>query len=423
MALFDPSDGAVIQDTADFLSDLLYNNGDSANGTSSDTTEYGGIVNAYVDGAVSLLADSNDKLIADKSDVSLREFMTAYTMLGDTASPITKTLRGLNHALREMPVGVKLSKGLKSRVFVVRPQFNLKSRNLLADRRMGDLLSNTENSTNRYVRMMLDPRLGTLGDNGKVLKSGLVDNNNPFISLITNTFDTISGWPDSIVPIHTSTPGNVKQETIMVDGVTDFHSRFDLDITCWRLADDPLLKLMTTWARYPSLTYRGIMQPYYDFILADEYDYNTRIYQLLLSEDGKFVKGIATTGASIPIAIPDGSQFNINTGASEDPYDEAGQKMTFRVASVGAIYNDPVSVLNFNLVSTYFHPGMKMLNRGNPLHGMEKIPEELRKYLNNDGYPKINLQTMELEWFVESYKLKRAIKKLNGKSNGGFDLF
>ena len=358
--------------------------------------------------------DPKDPVIDKRADVSLREFMTAYTMLGDTASPITKTMRGLNHALKELPVGIKRAKGLKSRIFMVRPQFNLGLRNVLADRRMADLASSTQNSTNRFVRMTLDPRLGAIGDyDGKLIESGLVDNNNPFVSLVTNTFDTISGWPDSIVPIHTSAPGNVKEETIMVDGVTDFHGRFDLDITCWRIADDPLLKLMTTWARYPSLTYRGIMQPYYDFILADEFDYNTRIYQLILSEDGKYVKGIATTGASIPISIPDGSQFNVNTSTHEDPYDESGDKLTFRVASVGAIYNDPVSVLNFNLTVTYFHPGMKMLNRGMPLHGMIKIPDELKLFLNNDGLPRINLQTLELEWWIEKDKLRKAIAKLN----------
>ena len=360
------------------------------------------------------LTDPKDTQITEKADISLKEFMTAYTMLGDTTSPITKTMRGLNHALKEMPVGVKRSKGLKSRILMVRPQFNMGLRNILADRRMADLASTSADSTNRFVRLTLDPRLGAIGDyDGKKVTSGLVDNNNPFISLITNTFDTISGWPDSIVPIHTSAPGNVKEETIMVDGVTDFHGRFDLDITCWRIADDPLLKLMTTWARYPSLTYRGVMQPYYDFILADEYDYNTRIYQLILSEDGKYVKGIATTGASIPISIPDGSQFNVNTSTHEDPYDESGDKLTFRLASVGAIYNDPVSVLNFNLTVTYFHPGMKLLNRGMPLHGMVRIPDELKLYLNNDGLPRINLQTLELEWWVEKDKVRKAIAKLN----------
>jgi len=296
----------------------------------------------------------------------------------------------------------------------------------MADRKMTHLLSDIASSTQRYVRLTLDPRLGTLGDNGVILESPLVDNNNPFISLLTNTRVSITGWPDSIVPTHTSAPGVYKEESIMVDGITDFQGRYELDLTFRRVEDDPIMKLFTTWGRYPSLTYRGIMQPYYDFIRADEYDYNTRIYQLMLSDDGKYVKEIASTGASFPIAMNDGGVFNFDS--VEDPYDDGGETSSFRFASVGAIYNDPITVLNFNLVTTYFHPGMKLMNQGRRGHGMVKIPQELMKALNNRGYPRIDLNTLELEWYLEKEIIDAKVKELEdndieGISNGFPDFY
>ena len=335
-----------------------------------------------------------------KKPVPLDEFFGANTPLGDPSTAHTDMLRTSNITAMGFKLGMELVEDYKSIIFITRPQFNLKGRNLIQDRKMSELLDKNPNSIGRWVRMTCDPRLGTIGDSGTVLESDLIDNNNPFIPIVTNSFVSMSGWPDTVTDLHVSEAGRMKEETMMVDGVADFYGKFDLDIEFKKIKGDPLMKLFSTWIRYPTLTYLGRMFPYYDFIRADEYDYNTRIYKLLLSKDGKYVRKIACTGASVPTTLPDGTEFN-DSGYDTGPTEALGETHTIKFASVGAVYNDPITVLNFNKTVGYFSPDMKKVNSGED-GGMVKVPFNLRKELSNHPtLPRINPYTLELEYYIE----------------------
>lgn len=348
----------------------------------------------------------------DISKININQFIKAYTHMGDTTTGVTDVLRGITSGLTGIPSGVAKTANFKSKIFVVRPQLNLSSENLGQDRHLADLLSNVPNSMANYVRMMLDPRLGTIqgdrytgnggGSSPRKLSSKLVDNECPFIPVLTNTYESISGWPESVAKTHTSSPGMIGEETIMVDGRMEFRGRFELDIAFKKIRTDPIIKMFNIWLKYPGLGYMGTIYPYFDFIRADEYDYNTRIYQLLLSEDGKYVKKIASTGVSIPISLPDGGEFNI--GSDDGPFEGLDDTHVIRFASVGALYNDPVSILNFNKVSTYFSMDMKMLNQGSTNHNLEPVSDQFKELYSNWSYPRINLHTLELEWWIDKGK-------------------
>jgi hypothetical protein len=343
-----------------------------------------------------------DKEGKDIVDLPLDNFLGANTGLGNPSTVYTDMLTKNNLGPRGAKLGEELVEDCKSLIFMVRPQFCLLSRHCVQDRKMSELLDKTEESINRFVRMTLDPRLGAIGENGKLLSSKLIDNNNAFIPLVSNSFVSMTGWPDSTTDLHVSEPGRMKEETMMVDGVVDFYGKFELDVEFRKVQGDPLLKLFSTWLRYPSLTYLGKMFPYLDFIRADEYDYNTRFYKLLLSKDGRYVRKIAYTGAAIPISVPDGSEFNdTGFGPENGPTEGLGETHTIRFAAVGASYNDPLAILAFNKTVGYFSPEMEKVNKGEG-GGMIKIPFSLRNELSRyPSLPRINPFTMELEHYVK----------------------
>ena len=363
----------------------------------------------------------SDILKVDKTkEMDLYQHLKYKTFIGDYREAMFKILHGIspNNQIGVLTAGLANPAGLKPKVFMTRPQLKLDTRNLLQDRKMSVYIRNKTSSDNKiigsfedYARLMLDPRLGTIGDyNGDILNSPLVNNHNAFIPLLTNSIEGITGWPDTVAPVKTSTPGVMKEESAMIDGNADFLGKFDLNVTFRRLEGNPVLKLLKLWVRYPSLTFTGVMQPYYDFIRADEYDYNTRIYEFILAKDGETIQEVACTGASFPNTVSDSAVFNVSS--VDNPLDEGGDSLTFNFTSIGAIYNDPITLLNFNIVGGIFHPGLRLLNKGSKNHGLSKIPKELWHALS--GYPRVDLETMKLEYWIETPKLNTVIKSITG---------
>ncbi|RKY55555.1 MAG: hypothetical protein DRP93_03105, partial [Candidatus Neomarinimicrobiota bacterium] len=129
-------------------------------------------------------------------------------------------------------------------VFFTRPQLNLRSSQLLRSNDLIPYLSDDKNSVERYVRMMLDPRL-SFGDHTQAkLTSDLVDDMNPFIPIMSNALISLSGWPDTVVPTYTSKPG-IKKETItLMDGGTDIFSDFDLEASFQNVVGEAILKMV-----------------------------------------------------------------------------------------------------------------------------------------------------------------------------------
>jgi len=347
------------------------------------------------------------RTVTDK--VNLETFLDYNTQMGNPTRVLTDHLKFLNTALQQGTAGHQQNQDFKSLTFFTRPQLNLQSRQLLQDRKMGNLLNSRSNSMSRYIRMMLDPRLGAIGDDTDgLLGSDLIDNNNVFIPFATNSYKSNSGWPDTVAPTKSTTPGRLKEEFAYIDGVTDMYHKFDLDVVFRNSQEEPAQQLFDTWIRNASLTFQGKMFPYYDMIKANEMDYATRIYKLILTPDGKFVKKIASTGASFPVAISDGAVFNDSD--ANNRLEKTGDDFTVRFVSMGAIYNDPITLMNFNLAVGYFHPGMQMLNDGRRGHGMMQIDNDVKGLVFKQRYPRINLFTLELEWYIEQDLFEEAVR-------------
>jgi len=366
-----------------------------------------------------------NKMLDNDKKIELDEFIAMTQPIGSIDQATSNTLYGLNHT------GVKSvvpeNRDSKGYVFFTRPQLNFSTSNLANVRRFYSLLSTDKDSVHRYVRCMLDPRVGLdsiTTTKGKIrqsisVNSNLVDDKLAYIPVLTNTLLDMSGWPDMTVSTFASKQGVRKEQYVQIDSSVDIYESFDLDCTFRNIRDEPIVLMMQSWLLYAACVFEGIMNPYHDMLAENEIDYNTRIYRLIMDETGTYVKRIAATGASFPINVPTGKLFDFTSGPK---YMDNNKELNIRFKCVGAIYDD-ILIKEFNDATCIFNQDLKKIRyNGNvaSIAGYEKIPRELRDQLNHRGYPLINRRTFELEWWIEikhSKDWNRTIS-LSGKEGG-----
>lgn len=318
------------------------------------------------------------------------------TPVGSIDKAIGNNLYGINH--RQTHGAVPSNKDVYGLTFFVRPQLNLQPDNIRNVRIMAPLLTIDPLTVQSFVKCTLDPRLihGYKFQGASIpgIKCPMVDNENAFISILTNNLNTISGWPDVVAPTFTSKPGLYNENFAMVDGITRNYEAFDLDASFRNTKGDPILYMFYIWLHYSSFVFEGKLVPYLDFITENEIDYNTRIYRLVLDKNKEKVTKIAATGAAFPISIPTGSFFDYTT---EKPYNDQNKDITVRFKCMGVDYQDDILIKEFNDTVVIFNPAMSDDLRPSV---MIRVDKALLPIFNNRGYPRINPISMELEWWV-----------------------
>lgn len=348
---------------------------------------------------------------------SLDDFFAKTQYIGSIDKALSNNLYGINHqSLKPMVLNNKDAMGF---TFFTRPQLNLSTPNLRNVRHMYSLLTDNKNSIQMYIRNMLDPRMAlhntakkknmnkaiTKGDLKSYVDNGansvFVDNKLAFIPILTNTIKSMSGWPDIVAPTFTSKAGTRGEQWSIVDGTTDLLEAFDLDCTFRNVRDEPITMMISTWLKYMSNVFEGMMSPYIDQIAANRIDYNTRIYRLVMDESRRFVKKIAATGASFPVNDPTGRIFDFSDGVN---YNDQNNELNIRFKCNGAMYNDDILIYEFNKTNAMFNSNYRNMLNGQPT-SLTSIPYNLLQMFNNRGYPYINPETLELRWLVDTNSL------------------
>jgi len=358
-------------------------------------------------------------------DMTIDEFIN-QSGVGSRDKAFSNALYGINH--QRIEANIQTNQSTYGWVFFTRPQLNLRTVNIRNVRKFYPLLTKNPLSIQRYVRVMLDPRLPkTLYIRADIpnfyrsdlIDTPLVDPFNPFIPLLTNVVKNTSGWPDEVAPIYSTTQGIRKEQLSMVDGTFETNDALDISVTFKNYINDPLTTLFQTWGRYPTYTLEGLMNPYWDFVMENELDYNTRIYRLLTDSKWEYLTYIAATGASIPSLPSTGKIFDFN---KDKPYSEQTREVNIRFKSDGVDYNDDILIYEFNKVHTYFNPGYKKYMMGDN-NAMEEIPNELKSILNFRGYPYIDPKSYKIKWLLNksSKSYMNAIKTLSKASSGQLD--
>lgn len=321
-----------------------------------------------------------------KAILTLDDFFQT-TAIGSVEKAIGNNLYGFNH--RQIRTSVPINKDTYGLTFFTRPQLNMQGDNIRNIRRFYPLLTTNPVTIHRYVRCMLDPRLAA--DN---ITCPLVDNQQAFITILSNNLTNISGWPDMVVPTFTTKEGLYKEAYSQVDGIVENYSAYNINATFRNTRGDPIVYLFYIWAFYQSLVFQGLIVPYPDYIIQNRLDYNTRIYRLILDVNKRYVTKIAACGVAFPISDPIGQFFDYS---DEKPYNDQSRDITIQFQCLGAQYFDDILVKEFNQTVQIFNPEMRDEFRDGTL---VKLSPNLIGYFNNRGYPRINPDDYELEWWV-----------------------
>lgn len=323
--------------------------------------------------------------------------------IGSIDKAIGNNLYGINH--RQIPGMVASNKDTYGLTFFVKPQLNLQAHNIRNIRQFYTMLSTNSVSLQRYVRCTLDPRLMVKNNESPVVMDcPLIDPCQAFIPILTNNLESISGWPDITVPTYTSKQGVYNETYSQADGVVRNYESFDIDASFRNTRGDPIIYMMYVWSMYQSYVFEGLLMPYIDYLIENEIDYMTRIYRLSLDETKTYVRKIGATGAAFPISDPIGSFMDFST---EKVYNDQNKDITIRFRCLGVDYFDDILVKEFNETVKIFNPDMKnvenvkrnkfdIVNAGSVV----KVPQDLLTYFNHRGYPWINPDNYELEWWI-----------------------
>lgn len=356
-----------------------------------------------------ILAESNSGIAV--SDIVDQIFQLGPAGSFDTA--IGNTIFGLNH--RQQPPAILNNRDHYGYTFFTRPRMNMTDDNLRTQRRFTPLLTQRDYSLQRAIRCTLDPDLAWADS---PVSCSLIDRQQAFIPILSNSLLSMSGWPDLEALTFTAHEGIYKESFSIVDSVVERYETYDITATFRNLPGDPITLLFLTWLFYESYVYLGNMVPYPDMLINNEVDYNTRIYRLVMDPDKRRVQGIAACGASFPTTCPIGAKFNFE---HDQPLNKNMDQLTITFRCMGAMYNDDILIDEFNRTQAQFNSNMAATNftgsgwtTTNPAYQLLQANE--LELFNNTGYPRIDPATYELQWWVDKTQYQQVLPLLNIKN-------
>lgn len=326
----------------------------------------------------------------------------ARTMgVGAEYSRYSDVFYGLNRLPGMAPL--PMHRELQGLVLFTRPHLNLSYDNISNVRTLAALMTQDPSTYQYAVRMALDPiTYGTKGTR----QSALVDQQNPYIPLLTNTIVTATPPPDIGLNAYSSPEGAKKEVWIMNDSIAEYNGKFDITCTFNNIKGNAVLALFHTWITYIGGLRVGPLVPHYRQRAENEMDYFTRIERIKLDITGRYIEQWFHTGASFPTNLSIGAGFGFNR---EEALEYENKQISVQFASVGAVYNDPIQLIEFNYRMQRYNSGMA---DGQRQQKYTKVPRQFLAATNYNGYPWVNLNTNELEWWVENETFKSLVKGL-----------
>lgn len=326
--------------------------------------------------------------------------------LGNLQSASYALLHGLNttNALPSLPINTD-SQGI---VLFTRPNMNLSYDNVIMHRTMTFLADPRPDSIGNYIRcLMYEKGFDPVGDANR---STIINDKLGFMPPLSTLLLTMSEPPDYVADLYTSKSGFGKEEISFIEARPNINSAYDLSLTFANIEGNVIKAIFAVWAEYAARVFEGSMLPFPSNILAHRIDYQTRPYRIILDRANRYVQEIYAPFAAFPYSIPYGSNMGYN---AKETFNTNANEIRLNFRAIGAIYNDPRLIKDFNKVTTNFNPDMRPGSRSNLIKVTgEKNNVDLKQLFSYHCYPYINETTYELEWWTERSLYDTLIKLL-----------
>lgn len=335
------------------------------------------------------MSDSNtntDELM-DSIDSAARE--SGY---GSVSSALSYNYWGMNK-FSNRSAFLPINRDVMGYTFFTRPILNLSYDNLMRNEKLNALALNIPDSIPGAIRSMFDAT-GTINRNEY---SRLFDNSQAFIPILSNTLDTLSGFPDIVVDTFTAAPGPRKETWMMVDGQVEFNEAYQVTANFINISGDPLTMILDLLQVYSSSVYLGELMPYWDSIVNNYIDYTFRFYRIILDQTSTYCTKIGAPYAAIALTNPIGNAFDYSS-TKDNPLIKANNQISCMFGCVGFRHNCISLVLDFNATVVLFNPMMADDQRESYYRKLSA--SEYMRY-NFIGYPRIDPYTYEFQWWVD----------------------
>lgn len=331
---------------------------------------------------------------------SIIDVLSRMSGMGSLSSSYAEMLSGFNHR----GVGVPFPTHAESTgiTFFTRPNLNLAYDNLAVDRILTPLMTDNPLTLQRVIRAMLDPvgaGLNLYYSTGRNINTPLFDSKSAFMPLLSNTLLSLSGWPDIAMDTYTSHEGVMRENWSMADGTSKTYTTVDLSATFRNVGGDPITLLLMVWVTYMDRIHRGDMVPYFQSIMTNRVDYHTRIFRFTLDPSRTRIQKWSSATGCFPVGVPIGAAMNYTSDNAYTQENSDAISTSFRAQIVE--YMDPILLNEFNETVVLFNPEMADDVRESYY---TKVPYQYLNYFNRSigSYPRINVLTNELEWWIDS---------------------
>lgn len=342
------------------------------------------------------LADQNAEQISKKLGLintdHLLEMINRSSGFGGTDTAFTEAISGFN--MLHQGLDLPMNREQQGHIFVTRPCLNLSDDNIAQVRELSVFYSRSGSASwIRAIRDMLDPM--TANDN----KHGgeIFDRRQAFIPIISNLCISASGWPDRVGNTWAMERGIENETMIMNDSGYKIYSQWELSMSLENIIGNPAMKISEALAIYQGAVYLNRMTPHLTNLINNEIDYMMRCYRIMTEPDGTTITGFACNGGMFLSATNIGSMFNYTR---DTVFNEDTKQVNLQFDCIGAMYNDPYYMRAFNQTVAHEDFCPLMADETRDTHFVKITPAQ-RKLFNYRCFPWINLQTVQLEWWVD----------------------
>lgn len=238
--------------------------------------------------------------------------------------------------------------------FITRPKLNLTTTSLRQDPILSMLDTLEPRSLQFAIRCYLDTNFAAkhIGrGQGLAARSPFFNHESPFIVPLSNSIEELSGAPDPVLDVKTTSPGIYGEDLTYAKGSDRLARTYDITINFRRVQGDINTAIIWMWQRFMELVTRGDVMAYNEDIYRRRLCYTCSIYRFTLDTTKQYIQSWAKFTGCFPKTISLGEKFN-QTSTSQVNVESSALSTVFTVNK--AEYMDPRILLDFNRIVERF---------------------------------------------------------------------